>query len=51
MFVNLMNTINSQYQDVIELSEELQTMLAVDNYPYINFTDLFDLIEEVESYL
>ena len=49
IFTNLMATIKSEYQDLISYSQELQDMLDESNYPNIDFTELFDLIEEIES--
>ena len=51
MFINLMDTIKITYQDLIEQSEDLQIMLDESNYVNIDFTELFNLIEEIESYL
>ncbi len=48
MFDNIIGTIKTTYQDVIDLSTDLQTMLEEDNYPYIDFTELFNLIEETQ---
>ena len=51
MYNNILTSIKTSYQDAIALSEELQTMLEEENYPYIDFTELFNLIEEVETSL
>ena len=49
VYDNILTTIKTEYQDVIALSSDLQQMLAEENYPYINFTELFSTIEELES--
>lgn len=49
VYDNILATIKTEYQDVIALSSDLQQMLAEENYPYINFTELFNMIEELES--
>lgn len=49
VYDNILTTIKIEYQDVIALSSDLQQMLAEENYPYINFTELFSTIEELES--
>ena len=49
IYDDVLGAINTEYQDVIALSSELQQMLSEENYPYINFTDLFNKIEELEA--
>lgn len=49
VYDNILTTIKTEYQDVIALSSDLQQMLDEENYPYIDFTALFDLIAELES--
>ena len=49
VFVNLVNSLKSAYQSEIEQSTTLQEMLSEDNYPNIDFVQVFELLSSLEE--
>ena len=49
VFVNLVNGLKSAYQSEIEQSTTLQEMLSEDNYPNIDFVQVFELLSSLEE--
>ena len=49
VYYSLLETIKTEYSDVISQSQTLAEMLEEANYPYIDFVQLFELIEQIES--
>ena len=48
-FVALVDAFKLEYQNEISASSELQEKLSSSNYPNINFTEIFDLLEQLEN--
>ncbi len=49
VYYSLLDTLKTEYQDIISQSEDLQNKLDESNYPYLDFVELFDLIEQIEN--
>lgn len=49
LFESLVGSLKSEYQTEIAQSSELQQELSEENYPYINFTEIFDLLSQAEG--
>ena len=49
MFKNLVEALKIEYKPEIDKSAELQEALSEENYPNIDFTMIFDLLEQIEG--